>query len=175
MRDTLLTIHILASGVWIGTNVMGFVVNPRINPRASAIASDHWHRTVVGFKYYLYVPAFLTILVTGVLLITAVDDSPYELSDTFVLVGFLAVIFGSVLGTIYFPRQGGKGGSGLRCRRHGGGEVDRAEDRVLVARRHGRYRGCRGGYGQHLGGLTGCIPVDVLVPLKYCLSSPSSD
>ncbi len=43
MRDTLSTIHILASGAWIGTNVVGFVVNPRINPRASAIASDHWH------------------------------------------------------------------------------------------------------------------------------------
>ena len=108
MRDTLLSIHILASGVWIGTNVMGFVVNPRINPRASAIASDHWHRTVVGFKNYLYIPALVTILVTGILLITAVVDSPYELSDTFVLVGFLAVIFGSVLGTICFPRQGGK-------------------------------------------------------------------
>ena len=43
MRDTLSTIHILASGAWIGTNVVGFVVNPRINPLASAIASDHWH------------------------------------------------------------------------------------------------------------------------------------
>ena len=111
MRDTLLTIHILASGVWIGTNVMGFVVNPQINPKASAIASDHWHRTVVGFKNYLYIPAYLIVLITGVLLVTAVDDSPYELSDTFVLIGFLAVLVGAVLGMIYFPRQGRKAGA----------------------------------------------------------------
>ena len=58
MRDTLLTIHILGAGVWIGTNVMGFMVNPRINPRASEIASDHWHRTVVGFRSVLFAQQF---------------------------------------------------------------------------------------------------------------------
>ena len=108
MRDTLLTIHILGAGVWIGTNVMGFMVNPRINPRASAIASDHWHRTVVGFKRYLYIPAYLIVLITGVLLVTAVDDSPYEMSDTFVLIGLIAILAGAVLGEIYVAHQSRK-------------------------------------------------------------------
>ena len=108
MRDTLLTIHILGAGVWIGTNVMGFMVNPRINPRASEIASDHWHRTVVGFKRYLYIPAYLIVLITGVLLVTVVDDSPYEMSDTFVLIGLLAVLAGAVLGEIYVAHQSRK-------------------------------------------------------------------
>ena len=108
MRDTLLTIHILGAGVWIGTNVMGFIIDPRINPRASEIASDHWHRTVVGFKRYLYMPAYLILLITGVLLVTAVDDSPYEMSDTFVLIGLLAVLAGAVLGEIYVAHQSRK-------------------------------------------------------------------
>ena len=108
MRDTFLTIHILGAGVWIGTNVVGFIINPRINPRASEIASDHWHRTVVGFKRYLYIPAYLIVLITGVLLVIAVDDSPYEMSDTFVLIGLLAVLAGAVLGEIYVARQSRK-------------------------------------------------------------------
>ena len=111
MRDILLTIHILAVGVWIGTNAMGFMVNPQINRRASEIASDHWPRTVVGFKYYLYIPAYAIVLISGVLLVTAVEDSPYEMSDTFVLIGLFAVLVGAVLGMIYFPRQGGKAGA----------------------------------------------------------------
>ena len=108
MRDILLTVHILAASVWIGTNAMGFMVNPQINPRASEIASDHWHRTVVGFKYYLYIPAYVIVLVSGVLLVTAVEDSPYEMSDTFVLIGLLAVLAGAVLGEIYVARQSRK-------------------------------------------------------------------
>ena len=111
MRDTLLTIHILSAGVWIGTNVVGFMVNPQINPKASAIASDHWHRTVVGFKNYLYIPAYVIVLITGVLLVIAVDNSPYKMSDAFVLIGFLAVLVGAVLGMVYFPRQGRKAGT----------------------------------------------------------------
>ena len=107
MRDTLLTIHILGACIWLGANVVGFIVNPQINPAARVIASDHWHHTVVGFKRYLYMPAYLIVLITGVLLVTAVDGSPYEMSDTFVMIGFLG-IFVAVLSGIYFARQGRK-------------------------------------------------------------------
>ena len=109
MRDTLLTIHILGAGVWIGTNVMGFIVNPQINPAARVIASDHWHHTVVGFKQrYIYTPSHLIVLITGVLLVTAVDGSPYEMSDTFVLIGLIAILAGAVLGEFYIARQSRK-------------------------------------------------------------------
>ena len=108
MRDTLLTIHILAACIWLGANVVGFVVNPQINPAARVIASDHWHHTVVGFKRYLYMPAYLIVLITGVLLVTAVDGSPYEMSDTFVLIGLIAILAGAVLGEFYIARQSRK-------------------------------------------------------------------
>jgi len=108
MRDTLLTIHILAACIWLGANVVGFVVNPQINPAARVIASDHWHHTVVGFKRYLYMPAYLIVLITGVLLVTAVDGSPYEMSDTFVMIGLIAILAGAVLGEFYIARQSRK-------------------------------------------------------------------
>jgi hypothetical protein len=40
--------------------------------------------------------------------VTAVDDSPYEMSDTFVLIGLLAVLAGAVLGEIYVAHQSRK-------------------------------------------------------------------
>jgi|TARA_B100000315_G_scaffold244780_1_gene269896 uncharacterized membrane protein len=108
MRDTLLTIHILAACIWLGANVVGFIVNPQINPAARVIASDHWHHTVVGFKQrYIYTPSQLIVLISGVVLVIGVDGSPYEMSDTFVLIGFLA-IFVAVLSGIYFAHQGRK-------------------------------------------------------------------
>ncbi len=108
MRDTLLTIHILGACIWLGANVVGFIVNPQINPAARVIASDHWHHTVVGFKRYLYMPAYLIVLITGVLLVTAVDGSPYEMSDTFVMIGLIAILAGAVLGEFYIARQSRK-------------------------------------------------------------------
>ncbi len=111
MRDTLLTLHILAAGAWFGTNVVSFLVNPRINPRARAIASDDWHHFVVRIKQrYIYTPAQLIVLITGVLLVTEVEDSPFEMSDTFVLIGFFALVVAVVSG-IYFARQGARVGA----------------------------------------------------------------
>ena len=111
MRDTLLSIHILAAGAWFGTNVVGFLVNPRINPSARSIATDNWHHTVVGIKQrYIYTPAQLLVLITGVLLLIAVDDTPYTMTDTFVLIGFLALVV-AVLSGVYFARQGARVGA----------------------------------------------------------------
>lgn len=107
MRDTLLIIHILAVGAWFGTNVVQFFVLPRVADKGAVVAAA-WHRTVVGFMRYLYMPASIVILVSGLLLVTAVDDSPFEMSDTFVSFGFLAIIIGSGLGMGFFAPQGRK-------------------------------------------------------------------
>jgi hypothetical protein len=111
MRDTLLTFHILATGLWIGANVVGLLVNRQLNPKASAIASDPWYFALVGVKRYLYPPTYLTILITGVLLITTNEDSTFAFSDTFNVIGIAAVLIGAWLGMIYFERQGGKIGA----------------------------------------------------------------
>jgi uncharacterized membrane protein len=111
MRDILLIIHILATCLWIGANVVGLIVNPRINRHASAIASEPWYLALVRTKRYLYPPVYLIILITGVLLVIAVEDSPYKLTDAFNVIGFLAVLVGAWLGMIYFERQGPRVGA----------------------------------------------------------------
>jgi len=111
MRDTFLTFHILATCLWIGANVLGLLVNRQLNPKAQAIASDPWYLALVGAKRYLYPPLYLIILITGVLLITAVEESRFAFTDAFNVIGIVAVLIGAWLGMIYFERQGGKIGA----------------------------------------------------------------
>ncbi len=101
MEDTLLTIHIIAAGAWLGANVVQFLVAPQVQKIGGSVAAG-WHRTVEGLLRTLYMPASLLALITGVGLIVAVDDSPYEMSDPFVSLGFLTVIVGSALGMAFF-------------------------------------------------------------------------
>ena len=108
MRDTLLTFHILATGLWIGATVVGLIFNPRINSKASAIASDHWHLTVVAFRRYLYIPAYLILFSTGVVLGRSADDPTYKWTDTFNMIGKIAILFGVVVVLIHLARQGRK-------------------------------------------------------------------
>ncbi len=106
MRTALLVIHILAAGTWFGTNIVQLAVNPTINTKGGAIAA-HWYRTTLSFVARVYTPAAVVSLVTGVMLLTAVDFTPYEFSDTFVSVGFAMIIFGSAMGMGFFVKQGG--------------------------------------------------------------------
>jgi hypothetical protein len=103
MRDTLLVIHILSVGAWIGTNVVQILLNPGIGDKGPVIAAD-WHRTLVKFGRFVYMPAAIVILITGPMLIV-VDDSPYEMADAFVSIGFVAVFFGAGMGMAFFPKQ----------------------------------------------------------------------
>jgi hypothetical protein len=120
LRDTLLTIHILAAGTWIGANAVQFVMTPRVGDRGAAIAAA-WHRAVVGLMRVLYMPAALILLVTGVLLVTAIDETSYEMSDAFVSIGFLAVIIGAGLGMRFFAPQ-----SRLAAEAYDGGDTGAA-------------------------------------------------
>lgn len=105
MRDTLLIIHILAAGAWFGTNVVQSLVTPRIASGGNQVAA-HWHRTTVGLLRMIYMPSAIIIVVTGIGMLTVVDDSPYEFSDAFVSMGFVAVIIGSALGMGFFASRG---------------------------------------------------------------------
>ncbi len=107
MRDTLLTIHIIAAGTWLGANVVRFLVTPQLQ-RVGGVVAAGWHRSMVGLLRTLYMPAAVVALLTGVGLVAWVDNSPYEMSDLFVSIGFLTVIVGSALGMALFAPQGRK-------------------------------------------------------------------
>lgn len=102
MRTTLLVIHILAAGAWLGANAVQIATNPRIRSFPTDAAA-WWMRQVVGFGPKLYGPASGTLLITGILLVL---DGPFEFSSGFVSLGFVMVVVGAVLGTAVFGPRG---------------------------------------------------------------------
>lgn len=112
MYTTLLVIHILAAGAWFGTNVVQFVVNPRVRTYPADIGS-WWLRRTVAFGTRIYTPAAVVLLVTGVFLV--IDNDLFEFSSTFVTIGFTMVIIGAGLGMFVFGPRGEAAASAIEA------------------------------------------------------------
>ncbi len=104
MRDTLLVIHVLAASTWFGTNMVQMAVSPGIARKGAVIAAS-WHRTLISLGRVVYMPAAVVSLGTGILLLTAIDNTAYEFADKFVSIGFLMIVFGSVMGVAFFAKR----------------------------------------------------------------------
>lgn len=102
MTDVLLWLHIVAGGVWIGTNVVQLVA-PRLLADGGPLVKATWARTVVGFGTRIYTPVAIVLLLTGIELVRSLD---YSYGDTFVLIGIAVVIIGGVLGGVVFGPTG---------------------------------------------------------------------
>ncbi len=122
MHDTYLIIHILAAGTWFGTNMVQVAVNPGINNKAPVIAAE-WHRTLERFAIRIYMPAAIVSLVTGLLLVLAVDETSFEMSDLFVSVGFLMIIVGAAMGMGFFIKKNRAAAAAYEA-----GDISRAAD-----------------------------------------------
>ena len=102
MGDALLFIHIAAVAIWVGAGVTQVVVSPAMQTVGGAAAVE-WMRQVVRLGKILFSPAAVVVLVTGVAMV--IDDAFYEFEQAFVVIGFIAVIAGAVLGMrVYGPR-----------------------------------------------------------------------
>lgn len=99
MRDTLLVLHLIGVAVWLGGNVVLAFAGPR-NAAAPTEARLWWAQTQGAMARVLYNVAGILVLITGVGLV--LDSEVIEFSDTFVTIGFLAVIIGAVLGMAVF-------------------------------------------------------------------------
>ncbi len=99
MRNTLLVLHILGVATWFGANIV-LVSNARRSAEAAADIRRWWAETLDFMSRTLYPAAGMTVLFTGIGLV--LDSSAYEFSDTFVTVGFTAIIVGIVLGVTVF-------------------------------------------------------------------------
>lgn len=130
MRDTFLVIHILAVAAWFGTNLVQFLVTPAMGRKGGTEAAD-WHRIAVGFGLKIYMPAAVILIATGALL-AVVDDSPYNMSDTFITVGFTVVIIGAVLGMAFFAPQGRKAADAYEAGDAAGGRTVETRIRLVA-------------------------------------------
>jgi uncharacterized membrane protein len=99
MRNTLLVLHILGVATWFGANMVLAFAGPRA-AHATAETRRWWAETQGSMARVLYNVAGILVLITGVGLV--LDSDFVAFSDTFVTVGFLAVIIGAVLGMAVF-------------------------------------------------------------------------
>ena len=128
MRQTLLVLHIIGVAAWLGGNLVLAFVGPRIGS-AEATTRVWWAETQGAMARVLYNIAGILVLLTGLGLLLR-SDSPFEFSDTFVSIGFLAVIIGAVLGMAVF----GPGSRALAAAiRDGDAEAERAVSARLTA------------------------------------------
>ena len=99
MRNTLLVLHLIGVAIWLGGNAVLAFAGPR-TASAPAEARLWWAQTQGAMARVLYNVAGILVLVTGVGMVLQSDV--IEFSDTFVTIGFVAVIIGAVLGMAVF-------------------------------------------------------------------------
>lgn len=104
MRTTLLFLHVLGAGTWLGANITQAIAAPQFVKAGGETAARWWQMTV-RMGRVLYPPAVAVILLSGIFLITT-SNGGYEFADRFVSVGFAMVIIGGVLGVTYFGPRG---------------------------------------------------------------------
>lgn len=101
-HDILLVLHIAAVGTWLGANIMQALVPGLLGPTSAAASA--WFRTTEKLSGRLYIPAGVTVLVTGILLV--INSDLYGFGSVFVSIGFGAVVIGAVLGsTVFGPKS----------------------------------------------------------------------
>ncbi len=124
MRTTLLALHIIGAGTWLGANIVQAFMSSRI-PNASAEVRRWWAESLGSMTRIVYNGAAVLILVTGVWMVLRTDY--FSFSDTFISIGFLAILVGAVLGMAVF-------GPGLRQLAAAIGDGDQAAEASVTRR-----------------------------------------
>jgi hypothetical protein len=88
MTETLLVIHILAAGAWIGGGLLNGYVGPKMAAAGGPVAIQ-WLKVGIKAGARFFIPAGLLTGISGVTLVL-VDDA-YDWSDGFVGIG-LAIV-----------------------------------------------------------------------------------
>lgn len=99
MRETLLIIHILAAGTWIGGSLTVLFLNGRLRKRGHEAGAGFMSGfEEMGRKYFP--PAAVLLLLTGILLV--LDSDVFGFGNAFVAIGIAVVIAGALLGSLVF-------------------------------------------------------------------------
>jgi len=100
METTLLIIHILAAGSWLGASVAQAYVTPRLSAVGGATAAS-WQHAIIGLGKHVYPPAAIVVLITGFGLV-GVSDGAFGYGDTFIVIGIIMVVVGAAMGIRVF-------------------------------------------------------------------------
>jgi hypothetical protein len=99
----LLFIHIVAAGTWLGASMTRMVVTPAMQKTGGAPAAA-WMRQTVRMGVLLYTPAAAVLLVTGSWMV--IRENVFDFEQTFVVIGFVVVVVGALLGARVFGPGG---------------------------------------------------------------------
>ena len=138
LQEALVVVHIVAAAAWIGGGILfaalaarAWASNDEFKVLELSEMGDHVGRRVFG-------PAAAVLLISGV---WAVIDGPWSFSDTWVSIGFAALIIGLGIAAFWHRTEGARiraavaeGGVEGAARRVGrlGGLIGGAEILVLV-------------------------------------------
>jgi hypothetical protein len=89
VRETLLSIHVLAAAAWIGGSLLLGFAGPRMG-RAGGAAAGAWLHVVLDAVTRFFIPAAVLTLASGLLIVTT--QEPWDWSDAFVGIGIAAVV-----------------------------------------------------------------------------------
>lgn len=96
-------LHIAGAGTWLGANVVQAVAPPLAARQGEAVAAG-WYRISSDLSNRLYMPAAITILVTGIFLV--LESDVYGFDSLFVGIGMGMIVVGAVLGIVVFGPGG---------------------------------------------------------------------
>lgn len=99
MHETLLIIHILAAGAWIGGSLTVTFLNRRLRARSHEAGAGFMEAFAQMGRMY-FPPAAVILLLTGILLV--LDSSEHAFGDAFVGIGVAVVAAGAFLGIKVF-------------------------------------------------------------------------
>jgi len=132
INEVLLTLHILASAVWIGAAVALQVIAARVRPSTPDAVVNEFAVDAEAIGKAIFGPAAVVLLVTGAAL---VQRQHLGWTDAWVLLGIGALVVAGAIGGAFLIPEGRRIAELARDPGHDPAELrDRTRRRFLVAR-----------------------------------------
>ncbi len=100
MQTFLLFLHVLGAATWFGASFAATVMSARYR-QVEGPAASTFHRAIADLGLRAQTPAAVLLLVTGIFLVLGSNDA-YAFESGFVVIGFIAIVIGAVLGSRFF-------------------------------------------------------------------------
>lgn len=128
-----LFVHVVAAILWLGGGFAGQVLGVLAKRSGDPAASAALGRNMSFMATYVFLPSAIVVLLTGVLLVED-DESPWDWSEPFVVVGIVGWLAASALAFGYVTREMSKAGARMAAEGPSPALVARVDTLILVAR-----------------------------------------
>jgi uncharacterized membrane protein len=100
--ELLLTLHVIAAIVWLGSAVCVQLLGTRADRTGDPARKQRAADDAEWLALRLFVPASLSVLVLGILLVL---DGPWEFDQTWILLGLAGYAFSFLVGILYMKPE----------------------------------------------------------------------